>query len=757
MRAEGLILARRQRAKLRYCEPVFAAQRHKHLSAGAANGCLQKKFVPAARSGFLRAALNEIPQLIREIRSEKGLSLRELSKLLNTSVVSVDRWERGASVPSPEQIAVIRAMHDPLKDGPRRMDLFSSRGIRETVAATTPIKKGHLATQPKGSVFSRVRIPQAGTAEAKAVISAMLLDHTHAAVTASLPPTSGMSAGKNTYTYDAHTYHTKVPPQGIAELLKHYLPAGGVVLDPFAGSGMTGVAAQVLGLDSILNELSPAAAFIAHHFTRAVDPTEFEATVSEVLAECADLRNDIYKTTCRECGKKTELIYTVWSSVLECVHCKRSFVLWDHCRKYGARVKEHKLLKEFPCPHCGKTVRKSRLKRLDTVPVQVGYKCCGSKTTEVMHPPTDADRELIATIDATPPPWPDYYPKNELPEGVNLRQPCNHGITRVDLFYTKRNLAAMNALWHAIHRVKDPAMCGFLAFVFTSLYQRVTRLSEFRFWGGSGNTPRFNVPMISNEANVFLTFKRKAKAICDHLRATAQHYSGRTIVLQGSALNLEDIGDESIDFIFTDPPFGASINYSEMNILWESWLGVFTDNRDEAIINKVQNKDVGDYQRLMTAALSECHRVLRSGHWMLLVFMNSSADVWQSLNQAVSDAGFAVQKVDIFDKQHGTFKQFVSENTAGCDLVLHCQKVTTKRKPARVCAEKDPKDSILAFLNSHKQSIPQSVFHHVDRGPAIDHRQLYSLWMAETQLAQGVIDFAAFREIAISWAATQPK
>ena len=168
-------------------------------------------------------------------------------------------------------------------------------------------------------------------------------------------------------------------------------------------------------------------------------------------------------------------------------------------------------------------------------------------------------------------------PRNELPDGVNLNQPKRHGYDTVDKLYTPRNLAACGAIWREIRRLADPELASAITFVFTSMYQRVTRLSEYRFWGGSGNMANFNVPQISNESNVFVTFQRKAETIRKHLVATAQNYGGTCVIRTGSATHLEFLPDESIDFIFTDPPFGANINYSEMNFLWESWLGEFTD------------------------------------------------------------------------------------------------------------------------------------------------------------------------------------
>ena len=209
---------------------------------------------------------------------------------------------------------------------------------------------------------------------------------------------------------------------------------------------------------------------------------------------------------------------------------------------------------------------------------------------------------------------------------------------------------------------------------------------------------------------------------------------------------MDYLPDNSIDLIFTDPPFGANINYSEMNILWESWLGEFTDTAQEAIINKVQGKDVTAYQNLMTASMCECYRVLRPGHWMLLVFMNSSKEVWNALQEAIAHAGFIIRKIDIFDKQHGTFKQFVSENTAGFDLVLHCFKPLVLQSSA-VVAQTAIGDSIRAFLSHYGGNLPTQVYLHVGRDSEIDYRKLYSEWLSSSLMGHSeLVDFTEFRK-----------
>jgi DNA modification methylase/transcriptional regulator with XRE-family HTH domain len=692
-----------------------------------------------------------ISQLLGTIRARAGLSQEALARTLGVSFVSVNRWERGAASPSPAIAQRIEKMAEAAVAGrpiAREADVFASRGVRGRSGAPLALTEDHPAIElwpePGLPILERIasgRLFTQAREDGESLLAAMLGDSGRDVPTASAPPQAGMTAGKNTYTYDAHTYHTKVPPQGIAELLRHYLPAGGLVLDPFAGSGMTGVAARALGADCILNELSPAACFIASRFCEQVDATAFRAAIAVVMAELAPIRQALYTTTCRECSRDTEAIYYVWSYRVACPHCETDFQLWDVCRRYGKTVREHEILSTFPCPSCSKVLQKSRLNRLSTEPVLVGYKCCGSRQQEVTHPLSPRDLALIEDITRNPPVVDGYYPTTPLPDGVNLRQPRKHGLDRVDLFYTARNLAALSHLWNAAHRLADPQLAAHVAFVCTSLYQRVTRLSEFRFWGGSGNTARFNVPFISNETNVFITFERKARTICDHLEATATHYRGRALVVNGSATSLDLLPDASVDVVFTDPPFGANINYSEMNILWESWLGRFTDTTHEAIINRFQNKDVESYQQLMTDSLRECHRVLKPGRWLLLVFMNSASSVWRALSEAVANAGFKIVQVDIFDKQHGTFKQFVSDNTAGYDLVLHCQK--TERDSRHRPRESR---SLAEFLKGADLESLRTVYLHVGREDELDVRRLYSEWVAKAMVSgEAVIDLRAFR------------
>lgn len=146
------------------------------------------------------------------------------------------------------------------------------------------------------------------------------------------PFNENITAGKNSYIYDAHTYHTKVPPEGIKKLIKYFTEPGDCVLDPFCGSGMTGFAATSMGRKAILIDLSPAATFIAYNINTPIDSNIYAQKIREILHEARELEKKLYTTKCRTCGKETIMLYMIWSYGMTCSHCNKEFILWNVAR-----------------------------------------------------------------------------------------------------------------------------------------------------------------------------------------------------------------------------------------------------------------------------------------------------------------------------------------------------------------------------------------------------------------------------------------
>ena len=110
-----------------------------------------------------------------------------------------------------------------------------------------------------------------------------------------------------------------------------------------------------------------------------------------------------------------------------------------------------------------------------------------------------------------------------------------------------------------------------------------------------------------------------------------------------------------MDYVFTDPPFGSNIFYSDMHLFHEAWLGKRTDREREAVIHTSGKRKEGApkrYERLIAGAFTECARVLKLGGYMSVIFGNSTGKVWALPQRALGRAGFSLvsEHVAILDK-----------------------------------------------------------------------------------------------------------
>jgi hypothetical protein len=180
-----------------------------------------------------------------------------------------------------------------------------------------------------------------------------------------------VKAGKNSPIYNAHSYHTKVPPEGIVPYIEHYTQPGDLILDPFCGSGMTGVAALMTGRHAILNDLSPAAVHIARNYTTPVDIEALKHEFERIKAAVREEFDWLYSTTCDHCGGPATIQYTIWSDVFECSRCGGEIVLWNVAvdRETGS------VTDKFCCPTCKAEWRKQQLRWVKSTPILTNYEC----------------------------------------------------------------------------------------------------------------------------------------------------------------------------------------------------------------------------------------------------------------------------------------------------------------------------------------------------------------------------------------------
>jgi hypothetical protein len=140
---------------------------------------------------------------------------------------------------------------------------------------------------------------------------------------------------------------------------------------------------------------------------------------------------------------------------------------------------------------------------------------------------------------------------------------------------------------------------------------------------------------------------------------------------------LLDVPDDTVDYVFTHPPYGGNIIYSDLSILWEAWLRQFMGTSEEAATHhreQVNPNTLDVYAGLMQESFAEIYRTLKPGRWASVVFHTSDVRVWRAIQQTVLDTGFELVNALPFDRGPGPYSQAVAEGSASVDIILNLHK-----------------------------------------------------------------------------------
>ena len=607
------------------------------------------------------------------------------------------------------------------------------------------------------------------------------------------PFATDVSEGKNDPIYNAHSYHTKVPHKAIMHYILHYTEPGDIVFDGFCGTGMTGVAAQLCGdrkaiqdlgykiqddgiiLDTdgkpfsklgfrraVLNDLSPAATFIAYNYNTPVNVTGFkkeaERILGEIEKECGWMYLTLHQPKPGQIEKEISELkinshlriqdlgapyghinYTVWSDVFICPECVQEVRFWD----VAVNKEDGEVRQEFHCPHCSARITKRTMDRAweakfdktlnkavrqtKQVPVLINYSS-GKKRFEKI--PDAFDLDIIKKIeDSEIPYWTPNYPMMFKGErwGDSWRAGIHSGITHVHHFYTRRNLRVFASLYR--YATNPLIQCALLGGYTVGL--KTARFLPLR-WVNKDTGPMkphtagtLYVPSLCGEQNWMNIFLARTAAT---VRAS-QHIKEieKGILISCGSSSCFFTPDKSLDYIFIDPPFGGNLMYSELNFIWESWLKTFTNNEPEAIENKTQGKNLFEYQELLIRCCQEFYRILKPGRWMTIEFHNSKNSVWNAIQEALQHAGFIIADVRTLDKKQGTFKQVTSRGAVKQDLIISAYKPNGGLEE-RFKIEAGTEEGAWDFVKTHLRQLPVFVLSKDGQAEAIAERQNYLLF-----------------------------
>ena len=221
--------------------------------------------------------------------------------------------------------------------------------------------------------------------------------------------------------------------------------------------------------------------------------------------------------------------------------------------------------------------------------------------------------------------------------------------------------------------------------------------------------------------------RRKSKAFIDSFRLL---YGSRSqVTVHNVSSEAVPLKTGSVDYIFTDPPFGDYIPYAELNQINELWLRRSTDRAREVIVSPSQSKGVTEYATMMGSVFKEMARTLKPEGVATVVFHSAHSQIWRALAQAYSEAGFAVEAASVLDKIQASFKQIVS-------------KVSVKGDPLLLLSKRPVE---YARSNS-SEKIAAEVIRTASNGARLDHQWLYSKFVGRClELGENVgMDARAF-------------
>jgi len=433
--------------------------------------------------------------------------------------------------------------------------------------------------------------------------------------------------------YEMHKYWGKKPSSDLNGIIEKYSKQGDTVLDPFSGYGVFCCEAYILNRNIISNDLNPIANFIN----------------SQLLNENIDIS---------KIRKEWSLIKSELSPFID----KWYGHLYENKRVQLINILRDKndtpLMGRFYVDNIGKVVEISFDD--DQIRQYLDFENC----------------EPIS----------DWYPTIELIE--NSRISARNGMTVADLF-PKRALACHSRLLSLIEKHSTNNELELLKLAFTANLANCSKLvppikSRGEMSQGAWMTG-FYVGETYLENNVLSYFENRLnKAIkgkidyleCinkDNLFTSSRKNTFR--VLASDAKNL-DIPNNSIDYVFTDPPYGDAVPYFEQSIIWNSWLKLEPNYIEEIVVSdsKKRDKTVAKFEQEIYSAISEIERVLKPEGYFSLTYHSLSGLEWKSITNACIKNNFEMVEFSWLVQKSFTPRQINRSKSIKGDVLVTFKK-----------------------------------------------------------------------------------
>ncbi|NQW18313.1 MAG: site-specific DNA-methyltransferase [Chloroflexi bacterium] len=386
-----------------------------------------------------------------------------------------------------------------------------------------------------------------------------------------------------------------------------------------------------------------------------------------------------------------------------------------------------KVRDNFSCPECSSELTKRSLEqrkvnvrlvtgetieRIDLRPVRIHYRIGKTKCDKALD---ESDHEILRRI--TTGGLKEWAPSHQLPymyRTHNWAIPAR-GMTHIHTFWPDRSLATLSALWAMVGRELNPLTRLALKFWVEQAFWGLSWMNRYRPDGFSQvaqyQSGVYYIPSQIAECSPWYNLegsspnRGKRQNLVGMWRQLPAE-EGEVLISTGSSTTI-DLPDDSVDYIFTDPPFGFNFYYADLAHVVESWHSNWTERSNEAIVNQSNRtpRSVAEYQELIGSAFAEYARVLKPGRWLTVEFSNKSTDVWLAIQEAIASAGFVVADTRVFDKKQNSFSQVKATNAVKRDLLISAYKPTASAA-SEIMLSRGTEESAWSFVREHLQHLP---------------------------------------------------
>lgn len=466
----------------------------------------------------------------------------------------------------------------------------------------------------------------------------------------------GLTPTSKNPVYNTHLYWSQKSFNVIDSLITHLSSENDIVFDPFMGSGVTVLEAvqnsmNRIGIGSDVNEMSK---FITSNILNDIPHSDLSHLFSNLENRLTDLLH-YYETKCDNCDDIGIISKVVFDKPDRTIN---SFII--------------KAI-SYTCSNCGKCVKE----------------------------PSKDDYTRFSTV------------KNDkFVQNVNLMQNSKIAVgasDRISDIFTPRNFSILNEIVEYIQNIDNTKDKNVLNYLLMS----ILHLAKITDTHSNSQWPLWIPKSNCVEKNIVDLLHRRMKNLVKAQIYIKKHYKNSKLVSNFSELKTdnamvltkgsqyitnEEIPDNSVSLIITDPPYMDQVLYSEYMQLYKPFIGVAFNLQDEIIVSSApeRNKGKDEYFTLLYDVFEMCKRKLKENNIMCLFFHDSNLDVWVKLMQILESNGFKFISQEHIKKSK-TVKNILSpKKSLSGDAVLFFENTRHELpKPTTSIAVEDIKDSVV--------------------------------------------------------------